>query len=801
MADDAGRAMSNVIPGLTSAEVALRVARGQVNLVPRSEWRAYAGIVSRNICTLFNALVLPAAIALFFLQKYQGALAVSAMAVVNSALGLYQEIRAKRHLDRLAILVETKVRVRRDSQDRTIAAHEVVLDDLVLLAAGETVVADGTVIDARFLEVDEALLTGESDPVRRQHGDQLLSGSFCVAGEGIYRADKVGAEAFANRTSLEARSYRFTPSPLTRTINLLIHILTYTAVGLCILYAGLFWLGTTSEEELVQNMAATITSMVPQGLVLTATVSFTLAAVLMSTRGAVVQRLSAVESMAAIDVICTDKTGTLTTNQLRLDQVRRVGMADESEGRRMLGLFAAASLDRGNKTIRAITAAIRVSAVQPLDVLPFKSQNRYSGVRILDGAGERVLVLGAAEALRPYLDPQADRHWEQIYAELLSSGLRLLLFTEADRCRPFDHTLEGFQLRPLLLVALSDELRPDVDAVLQALHAQGIGFKIVSGDNPETVRATVSRLQVALAADAVVTGEELAASTDAQSLIADRGIFGRVAPLQKVQIVQTLQQLGRHVAMIGDGVNDVLPIKKADLGIAMGEGSQASKTVAGLVLESNAFALLPETLEEGRTIIRNLRRSAKLFLVKNVYSLLLILAYASGLFGVPFPYEPQQVTLLNWLVIGIPAFAIALSRERSRSATRPRFLREVGLFAIRTGVILAAAGMAVLLMAIHVLDCSVKIQRTLLLSVLILLGITVLWRALTDGEPAPLKGDNRFRWLALAAVPAYLACMYLNWPAAFFQLAPLSLTEWLVTLAVVLPAAGLTMLTDKIWGQ
>src|SRR5438128_1592859 len=250
--------------------------------------------------------------------------------------------------------------------------------------------------------------------------------------------------------------------------------------------------------------------------------------------------------------------------------------------------------------------------------------------------------------------------------------------------------------------------------------------------------------------------------------------------------------------MIGDGVNDVLPIKRADLGIAMGEGSQAAKTVAALVLENNNFALLPETLEEGRTIVRNLRRAAKLFLVKNVYSLILILAYASGFLGVPFPYEPQQVTLLNWLVIGLPALAIALSKERSAAATKPRFLREVGWFAVRTGVVFALAGIGLLATAVHVSEYDLKTQRTLLLSLLILLGITTLWRALGDGEDQALHGDRRFRWLGAAAVPTYLTAMYWGVSAEFFQLSALDPAQWSLVIGVAVPAYGVTLLSDRL---
>ncbi len=803
---------------MTAAAVAERVRLGQVNRTRRTLWRDYGQILSRNLLTWFNAMVTPAAIALWLVGEPYGAFAVTGMAVVNSAIGLFQEIRAKHHLDKLALLVETRARVIRDGQAQEIPAGDVVLGDHILLAAGDTIVADGPVLEANYLEVDEALLTGESDPVRRHPGEALLSGSFCVAGEGAYRADKVGPEAFAHATAAEARAYQYTASPLTNVINLLIQVLSFTALGLCLLYTLFFYVvqDIPGYNQYVLMMAATITSMVPQGLVLTATLSFTLGAVYMSRRGAVVQRLAAVETMAAIDVICTDKTGTLTTNRLKLDQVKILGSnPGEEMVRRRLGQFAWASLDHKNKNIQALRAALGETPVETVDQLPFKSQNRYSAVRMRDetpllpllaregkgGYSEHVLVLGACEALQPHLSANAGSGWETTWKELLPTGLRLLLFAQAKKPAgafpPFAGTLEGFTLEPLALVCLSDELRPEAGAVLEALAAQGIAFKVISGDNPETVKATVAHLNLPLARDAVVTGDELAAAPNKADLIRSRSVFGRVSPHQKVEIVEGLKQQGAHVAMIGDGVNDVLPIKRADLGIAMGEGSQASKTVSALVLENNNFALLPETLEEGRTIIRNLRRSGKLFLVKNVYSFILILVCFPGVFGLRFPYLPQQVTLLNWLVIGIPALVITLSRERSTTATRPQFLHEVGWFAIRTGVVFALAGILLLFFArVFWPNIALKTQRTLLLSLLILLGLTALFRALTDGEPKPRRGDTRFRLVGIVAIPIYLLAMYVPFPARFFDLACLELGEWLLVVVLAGLGYGGTLWTD-----
>jgi cation-transporting ATPase E len=793
-------------PGLSAAEVAQRIAAGQVNRVRRSDWAEYRDIAARNVLTLFNALVVPAAVALFFLEDYRSAIAVSGMATINLVLGLAQEIRAKWHLDKLALLTESRCRVLRDGQVCEIPAGDVVLGDYLLLAAGDSVVADGTVLEARFLEVDEALLTGESDPVPRKAGEKLLSGSFCVAGEGAYRADKVGAESFAQRTTLEARQYRYTASPIQESINRLIWILTCLAVTLSLSYVVLYILKPFPTTDLVEMIAATITSMVPQGLVLMATLAFILGAVRMSRLGALVQRLNAVESMASIDMLCMDKTGTLTTNRLHLERLCVLAEnVTEEAVRDRLRLFASASIDRGSKSLAGLRAALGEAQAELLDQLPFKSQNRCSAVRVRSREEEHVLVLGACEALRPHLQPSTEG-WEVIWKQLLGTGLRLLLFADANAAdgRKFTGSLDGFVLRPLALVALGDELRPEARRVLELLANQGIGFKILSGDHAETVRATIAPLGappapaalVALAEEPVIAGADLEASADPGEAIRGRSVFGRVSPWQKVQIVTTLKAQGRHVAMIGDGVNDVLVIKNAHLGIAMGDGSRASKTVSGLVLETNDFTLLPETLDEGRTIVRNLRRAGKLFLTKNAYTLILIVG-ALGVFNLPFPFLPQQVTLLNTLSIGLPAFLITLSRTRSPTPSRLGFVREVGVFALRTGSVISVAGLGMMLLSARVWQDDVPTQRTLLLSTLVLLGLSTLLRVRTHGETRTPGGDRGLLWLAAGAVPVYLTAIYWPFAADFFVLTPLTLAQWGWVLALVVPAHGLVRLTDR----
>jgi cation-transporting ATPase E len=788
--------------GLNAAEVAERVARGEVNRVRRDDRAEYLDIVRRNTLTLFNALVVPAAAALFALGDWKAGLAVSGMALTNTVLGLAQEVRAKRHLDKLTLLAETPVRVLRDGRPAEVPSGDVVRGDLVLLAAGDAVVADGTVREANYLEVDEALLTGESDPVPRRPGDRLLSGSFCVAGEGRYVAEQVGAASFAQRTAGEARAYSYTASPLQDLINRLLRVLTVATLLLCAGYLGLHSARDLSGDDLVRMVAATITSMVPQGLVLMATLAFILGAVRLAGRGAVVRRLEAVETMASIDTLCMDKTGTLTTNRLRLERLEVLpGGGGRDEAARRLCLFACTSADHGSKVLTALRASLGAEQGELVDFLPFKSQNRYSAVRVRAGGAEQVLVLGAPEALRPHLAGAADA-WEADWKEMLGSGLRLLLFAEAaGGPGRFDGSLDGFTLRPLALAGLGDELRPHAAGVLHELAGQGIALKIISGDNAQTVRATVAPLAGTSAAlrglveEDVVTGAELEAAADAAALIAGRAVFGRVSPWQKVQVVKTLRAGGRHVAMIGDGVNDVLPIKQANLGVAMGEGSRAARTVAGLVLETNDFGLLPATLAEGRTIVRNLRRAAKLFLTKNVFTPVLVIV-AFGLLALPFPYQPQQVTLLDFLTIGGPALLVMLGRDPNPAASRPGMLGEVGSFVLRSGLVIGAAGVGVLWLSARRWQDDEPTQLTMLLSTLILLSLVTVPRALADGEGRRPAGDWPLYLAVVAAAVLYLAAMYVPPAASFFELRPLSAGQWGRVLAVSAAACAVLLASD-----
>jgi cation-transporting ATPase E len=768
--------------GLSAAEVAERIAAGRVNRPPRDGWRAYLDIVRRNTLTLFNILVTPAAVALFLLGDYRGAWAVSGMAVANTLIGLMHELRAKRHLDQLSLLGETRVRVRRDNGEQVIPSGEVVADDLILVSTGDTIVADGTVTSAAFLELDEALLTGESDPVAKAAGDSVKSGSVCVAGEGAYRAERVGTEAFAQRTAVAAKQYHHACGPTQRTLDRLVQWLTALAVVLCLGYVGLYFARGFSSTDLVQMVAATITSMVPQGLVLLTTLVFVLAAVRLSGRGAVVQRLAAVEGLAAVDVLCTDKTGTLTTGRQAVDHL--VPFAEEKQVRHGLGMFAAASVDRRNKSIEALRIAFAVEAPgEVLDQLPFQSQNRCSAITLRLDDEPRLLVLGSVEALLPRF-PETDRpKVETAWRERLPTGLRLLVFADGKPpTGPFAGRLLDGPLRPLALVALRDELRTEVTDVLTALAEQGIRFKVVSGDHPETVRATVGSLGTTLGGE-LLTGDEWMNFPDRIAAAERCDLFGRVSPEQKLALVDALQRAGRNVGMIGDGVNDILPIKRADFGVAMGAGSPATKAVAGVVLETDDFAALPAVLAEGRRVVGNVRQAAKLFLLKNVYTVVLVLV-AVGVCGLPFPYLPQQVTLLNVLTIGGPAVLILTSPSAASHAIGTSFFADVGRFVLVAGGATSVVGLAVYLASDFAFRYDTDTARTLLLATLILAGVG-------NAVVATNRDRRLIAWAAFAVV-VLVAVMLIPPTAYFFALVSLTAMQWLTVVLVAACAVTTT---------
>jgi cation-transporting P-type ATPase E len=732
---------SSLIEGLTDAEVAQRVADGKSNAVRERATRSVADIVRANVFTRINAILG----VLLLIVLATGSLIngmFGLLIIANSVVGMVQEIRAKQTLDKLAIMGQVKPLVRRQSGTRAVLPSEIVIDDIIELGPGDQVVVDGEIVDELNLEVDESLLTGEADPIVKAAGEEVMSGSFVVAGTGAYRATKVGPEAYATKLAEEASKFTLVKSELRNGVNRILQFITYLLVpaGLLTIYTQLFTTHAGWRQSLLRTVGALV-PMVPEGLVLLTSVAFAVGVIRLGQRRCLVQELPAIEGLARVDVVCADKTGTLTESGMRVARVDELGEAQQRD--RVADVLAslAAADPRPNASMQAIAETYH----QPpgwiaTATAPFKSATKWSGVSFRDHGD---WVIGAPDVL---LDP-ASAASEQ--AERIGAlGLRVLLVGTGDVA--VDQANAQGQVTPVALVVLEQKVRPDARKTLDYFADQGVSIKVMSGDNAVSVGA--------VAAELGLRGETM----DARQLPSDPAqladalqthtTFGRVRPDQKRAIVHALQSHGHTVAMTGDGVNDVLALKDADIGVAMGAGSPASRAVAQIVLLDNRFATLPYVVGEGRRVIGNIERVANLFLTKTVYSVLLALLvgleclFSKALKADPllYPFQPIHVTIAAWFTIGIPSFILSLAPNNERA--HPGFVRRVVTSALPSGLIVGAATFASYLVAYHGRHATFQQQDQASTAALITLLMTALWVLAVVARP--------YEWWRVALVIA-----------------------------------------------
>jgi len=666
--------------GLTAAEVAHRIELGQTNDVPAKAGRSTWEIVRSNVFTRINAVFAVLAAIVFSTGHLLDGL-FAGLIVANSVVGIVQELRAKRTLDRLAIVGQVKPRVRRDGVTVELAPHEVVLDDVIEMGPGDQIVVDGVVVAETSLEVDESLLTGESDPVVKKTGDPVLSGSFVASGSGAYRATKVGREAYAAELAEQAGKFTLVDSELRNGIDKILKFITYLLIpaGALSIYNQIS--GAQPLPDALRGMVAALVPMVPEGLILMTSIAFAVGVVRLGKRQCLVNELPAIEGLARVDVVCADKTGTLTENAMRVAELRVVD-GDEETAVRALAALAAAD-PRPNASLQAIAEAHPQAPHWRVEgVVPFSSARKWSGAEF---GADGNWVLGAPDVL---LDPAPVRAEAE---RLGAQGLRVLLLGRTDH--PLRQLERPQALKPVALVVLEQRVRPDAGDTLTYFAEQGVAVKVISGDNAVSVGAVASTLGLP-DGDRPVDARTFADDPGALAAAVERStVFGRVTPAQKREMVGALQSSGHTVAMTGDGVNDVLALKDADIGVAMGAGSPATRSVAQIVLLDNKFATLPHVVAEGRRVIGNIERVANLFLTKTVYSVLLaLLVGIPGLIGLealPYPFLPRHVTIVGWFTIGLPAFALSLAPnlERARSGFVGRVMRT----AVPAGVVIAAA--------------------------------------------------------------------------------------------------------------
>ncbi len=665
------------VAGLTAAQVAERVARGQVNDVPARSSRSTWEIVRGNTFTAFNGLLGSLLAVVLLVGPLQDAL-FGLVIVSNTLVGIVQEMRAKRTLDRLAVIGEVRPTVRRDGRDHAVETSAVVLDDILVVGLGDEAVVDGVVTDSAGLEVDESLLTGEAEPVPKQPGDPVLSGSFVAAGSGSYRAVKVGRAAYAAQLAEEGRRFTLTRSELRSGIDRIIKVMALVMVPIGAALFASQLRNTDTTGQALRGAVAGLVTMVPEGLVLLTSVAFAVGVVRLGRRNVLVQELPAIEGLARVDVICLDKTGTLTEPAMTVSAV--VTVDPDPPADEVLSALAAAD-PRPNPSLQAIRTAYPTPPGWPSTaVAAFSSARKWSGATF-DGRGS--WLLGAPEVLLPAGAPAL-----QQAEELSRRGLRVLLLGRSDR--PVDAPDAPGPVAPTALVAIEQPIRPDAADTLHYFADQGVTVKVISGDSPGTVGAVAGRLGIP-GADRPVDARELPDQPDALAeQMQTRAVFGRVIPRQKQAMVRALQARRHVVAMTGDGVNDVLALKTADIGVAMGNGSDATRAVAQLLLLDSRFAVLPDVVAEGRRVIGNIERVANLFLTKTVYATVLSVAVVVA--GLPFPFLPRHLTLIGTLTIGAPAFFLALQPNAQRA--HPGFVRRVLRFAVPSGLVAAAASFA-----------------------------------------------------------------------------------------------------------
>jgi len=724
--------------GLTDAEVAQRIADGQSNAVREHATRSVAEIVRANVFTRINAILgVLLLIVLATGSVINGMFGL--LIVANSVIGMIQEIRAKQTLDKLAIVGQAKPLVRRESGTRALLPSEVVLDDIIELGPGDQVVVDGEVVEEVNLEIDESLLTGEADPIVKGIGDAVMSGSFVVAGTGAYRATKVGPEAFAAKLAEEASKFTLVKSELRNGINRILQFITYLLVpaGLLTIYTQLF---TTHAgwRQSVLRMVGALVPMVPEGLVLMTSIAFAVGVIRLGQRRCLVQELPAIEGLARVDVVCADKTGTLTENGMRVSKVEEVATDQRDSVADVLASLAAAD-PRPNASMQAIAETFAQSPGWiATATAPFKSATKWSGVSYREHGN---WVIGAPDVLLDPASAVAERA-ERIGAR----GLRVLLVGRSSVA--VDHPDAPGQVTPVALVVLEQKVRPDARETLEYFAAEGVSVKVISGDNAVSVGAVAGTLGL--------SGETMDARRlpTEQAELADTldtcTTFGRVRPDQKRAIVHALQSHRHTVAMTGDGVNDVLALKDADIGVAMGAGSPASRAVAQIVLLDNRFATLPYVVGEGRRVIGNIERVANLFLTKTVYSVLLALLvgteclFSKMLKADPllYPFQPIHVTIAAWFTIGIPSFILSLAPNNERAY--PGFVRRVLTSALPSGLIVGVATFVSYLVAYHGRHATFQQQEQASTAALITLLVTALWVLAVAARP--------YQWWRLALV-------------------------------------------------
>lgn len=684
--------------GLTAEEVRERISKGLQNRSSKPKTKTLREIFIENLFSVFNLVILSIIIFLvyFYLSTSDSRLlldsiGILSIAFLNTFLAIYQEIKAKHALDKVNLLLKNEVIVMRDGIEVSMVPEAIVLDDIIKIQRGDQVVVDGSVVYSNHLEIDESLLTGESNPIHKKENEEMLSGSFCLSGNGFYKAEKIGNDSYAAQITEQAKKYKFDLTPLQRKINAIVKILFAVAVVLVILEV-IFNKGGFNID-FIRKISTILISLVPQGLVLMSTVTFAVGVSRISKLGAIIQKLNAIESFSNVQVVCMDKTGTLTQNKLSVHKlICFKNVRSEDEVKSLIGTYASLTSDK-NATINAVNIFEPDKNYIFTDEYPFSSERKMSMIQAKKGDENITFILGAYDILSNRLEQKYKDESRKLFEENKLSIYRNVLFgiiNTSDTLEKLKEKLDSVEIEPLCIISITDKIRDDVFEAIKLFEDNGIKIKILSGDSAKAIQEVTNEIGWNVKDTDMISGSDLdnISDEDFKKVVMKNVIFARLKPEHKLRIIRTLRKEKIYTAMIGDGVNDLPAIKESDMGIAMEEGSSITKEVADIVLLKNKFSLLPKIFDEGNKIVNTVKSVGKLFITKNFFVIYITLL--SLLFFLDFPLTPRRVSLINIFGIGLPAFMITLKNtniERTKN-----FMKDLISFVLLSALIIVAAG-------------------------------------------------------------------------------------------------------------
>lgn len=716
--------------GLTAEEVRDRISRGLQNRSSKPKTKTLREIFIENLFSVFNLVILSIIIFLVYFyfttsdkRLLLDSIGILSIAFLNTFLAIYQEIKAKHALDKVNLLLKNEVVVMRDGKEVSLEPTEIVLDDIIKIQRGDQVIVDGSVAYSNHMEIDESLLTGESNPIHKKDNDEILSGSFCLSGNGFYKAEKIGNDSYAAQITEQAKKYKFDLTPLQRKINAIVKILFAVAVILVILEIAFNKEGFSID--FIRKISTILISLVPQGLVLMSTVTFAVGVSRISKLGAIVQKLNAIESFSNVQVVCMDKTGTLTQNKLSVHSLHKLSKdRSEDEVKFLLGTYAFLTSDK-NATINAIDVFEPDKSYVFMDEYPFSSERKMSMIQAKKGNETVTFILGAYDILSAKLEQKYKEETGKLFDEYKLSIYRNVLFGIINTNESLENLRDNpdsLKIEPLCIVSISDKIRDDVLEAIKLFEDNGIKIKILSGDSAKAIQEVTNEIGWNVKDSDMISGTDLENISDEEfkKVVLNNVIFARLKPEHKLRIIKTLKKEKIYTAMIGDGVNDLPAIKESDMGIAMEEGSSITKEIADIVLLKNKFSLLPQIFDEGNKIVNTVKSVGKLFITKNFFVIYITLL--SLLFFLDFPLTPRRVSLINIFGIGLPAFMITL--KNTNTERTKNFMKDLISFVLLSALIIVAAGYTGVYIVEKYHQVSEKDIQMVMLTIMIITNIT-----------------------------------------------------------------------------